>query len=216
MPICHINIESTTPAEIFLWKIEESNEELAGLFDGGDIMLADAVKHFKSVKRQQEWLATRALLMHTPYKELQILYHSNGKPYLSDKRKQISISHTHGYVAIAISEEPIGVDIETMSRNALHAATAYLQPQEIESLNTKEEPQKEALRLWTVKEAAFKLNSACATVIKDIAAERIAGNSSASVYRITYKDGTTAQCHTSEHRCFILSICTFTKNRPCL
>lgn len=209
MPIIHIETDNAIDADIYFWKIEESCEELARLFDKGDIMLADAAKRFKSVKRQQEWLATRALLMHTPYKELLILYHSNGKPYLSDKSMHISISHTQSHVAIAISGEPIGIDIETKSRNAHSAAKAYLQPQEIKTVNSSEEPHKEALRLWTAKEAAFKLNPACSTVIKEIATEKAAENGSETVYRIAYKNGTTARCHTSEHDSFILSSCTF-------
>ena len=163
------------------------------------------------VAGEQNTLALHFALCAVFYKELQILYHSNGKPYLSDKSMHISISHTQSHVAIAISGEPIGIDIETKSRNAHSAAKAYLQPQEIETVNSSKEPHKEALRLWTAKEAAFKLNPACSTVIKEIATEKAAENGSSTVYRIAYKNGTTARCHTSEHDSFILSSCTFKK-----
>lgn len=208
MPIIHIETDNAIDADIYFWKIEESCEELARLFDGGDIMLADAAKRFKSVKRQQEWLATRALLMHTPYKELQILYHSNGKPYLSDKSMHISISHTQSHVAIAISGEPIGIDIETKSRNALAVSNAFLQPHETEALQGNTDRDKEALRIWTAKEAAFKLYPDRSLVLKDITAGLQQNSGNTSLYTITYKDGTTATCRTTEHNSFILSVCT--------
>ena len=208
MPIIHIETDNAIDADIYFWKIEESCEELARLFDKGDIMLADAAKRFKSVKRQQEWLATRALLMHTPYKELQILYHSNGKPYLSDKSMHISISHTQSHVAIAISGEPIGIDIETKNRNALAVSNAFLQPHETEALQGNTDRDKEALRIWTAKEAAFKLYPDRSLVLKDITAGLQQNSGNTSLYTITYKDGTTATCRTTEHNSFILSVCT--------
>lgn len=208
MPIIHIETDNAIDADIYFWKIEESCEELARLFDKCDIMLADAAKRFKSVKRQQEWLATRALLMHTPYKELQILYHSNGKPYLSDKSMHISISHTQSHVAIAISGEPIGIDIETKSRNALAVSNAFLQPHETEALQGNTDRDKEALRIWTAKEAAFKLYPDRSLVLKDITASLQQNSGNTSLYTITYKDGTTATCRTTEHNSFILSVCT--------
>lgn len=208
MPIIHIETDNAIDADIYFWKIEESCEELARLFDKGDIMLADAAKRFKSVKRQQEWLATRALLMHTPYKELHILYHSNGKPYLSDKSMHISISHTQSHVAIAISGEPIGIDIETKSRNALAVSNAFLQPHETEALQGNTDRDKEALRIWTAKEAAFKLYPDRSLVLKDITAGLQQNSGNTSLYTITYKDGTTATCRTTEHNSFILSVCT--------
>ena len=208
MPLVHIDIEKNIPAAIYFWKIEENCEELAGLFAGGDTLLADAVRRFRSVKRQQEWLATRALLMQTPYSNMEILYHSNGKPYLSDNSKHISISHTHSHVAIAISERAIGIDIEAKERNAYAVVASYLQPQEREALSTTGNPQKEAIRLWTAKEAAFKLYPTCSAVIKDIGIAPITTNGSTATYDITYKDGTKALCHTNEHEYFILSACT--------
>lgn len=208
MPIIHIETDNAIDADIYFWKIEESCEELARLFDKGDIMLADAAKRFKSVKRQQEWLATRALLMQTPYRDTSIQYRSNGQPYLADSSMYISISHTAEFVAVAIAGTPVGIDIEMKNRNAHSAAKAYLQPQEIETVNSSKEPHKEALRLWTAKEAAFKLNPAYSTVIKEIATEKAAENGSSTVYRIAYKNGTTATCRTTEHNSFILSVCT--------
>lgn len=208
MPIIHIKTDNAIDADIYFWKIEENAMELSDIIADGGTMLSQAQERFKSVKRQQEWLATRALLMHTPYKELQILYHSNWKPYLSDKSMHISISHTQSHVAIAISGEPIGIDIETKSRNALAVSNAFLQPHETEALQGNTDRDKEALRIWTAKEAAFKLYPDRSLVLKDITAGLQQNSGNTSLYTITYKDGTTATCRTTEHNSFILSVCT--------
>ena len=182
--------------QLYLWRLDEKSEELASIIDNGKRMLAEALSRFKSTKRQQEWLATRALLAQTPYKNLEILYHNNGQPYLSDINRHISISHTQNYVAIAISATPIGIDIEEKGRNAYAAVKAYLQPQ------------KEALRLWTVKEAAFKATSGHTALLKEIMAERESCDGNTTRYGITCIDGSKATCLTTETEGFIASFCT--------
>lgn len=208
MPIIHIKTDNTVNAEIFFWKIEESITELSDIIADGGMLLSQAQKRFKSTKRQCEWLATRALLMQTPYKKSQILYHSNGQPYLENSNMHISISHTAEFVAVAIADTPIGIDIEMKNRNAIAVADAFLQPHEAETLQGNTDRDKEALRMWTAKEAAFKLYPDRSLVLKDITASLQQNSGNTSLYTITYKDGTTATCHTTEHNSFILSVCT--------
>ena len=208
MPIINIETDNTIHADIYFWKIEENAMELSDIIADGDMLFFQAKERFKSTKRQREWLATRALLMHTPYKGLQILYHSNGKPYLSDKSVHISISHTADFVAVAIAVAPIGIDIETKNRNAIAVASAFLQPHEVETMLGSTNRENEALRIWTAKEAAFKLCPDRSEILKDITANLQQNSGSTSFYSITYKDGTTAACRTTEHDSFILSVCT--------
>jgi phosphopantetheinyl transferase len=189
-------------ADIYLWHIEEDCDILSRLIGDNGMHLAESIRRFKSEKRRREWLATRALLQQTPYKDTEIRYHDNGQPHTGDSGKQISISHTRGYAAIALSETPIGIDIETEERNALAVADAFMQPREKELLMACAAPASEALRLWTVKEAAFKLAPQHSQVLKDIHATA-EGN---GFYSIIYKDGTTATCHTTEH-CGIIVSC---------
>jgi phosphopantetheinyl transferase len=208
MPIVHIEKDNTVNAEIFFWKIEESITELSDIIADGGMLLSQAQKRFKSTKRQCEWLATRALLMQTPYKKSQILYHSNGQPYLENSNMHISISHTAEFVAVAIADTPIGIDIETKNRNAIAVADAFLQPHEAEMLHVNTDRDKEALRIWTAKEAAFKQFPNRSLILKDITASLQQNSGNTSLYTITYKDGTTATCRTTEHDILVLSICT--------
>ena len=202
-------IETTTAeipfARIYLWKITETAEELAKLANGGHDLLAVACSKFASPKRRLEWLATRALLQHTPCKDSAILYHSNGKPYLGDSHKHISISHTQGYAAIAVADTPVGIDIELESRSPLAVAQAYLQPQETAALQGSSTPAAEALRLWTVKEAAFKLQAGSTEVLKDIAVEQSAVP---GIYDITYRCGATATAITATAHGLVISCST--------
>lgn len=43
-----------------------------------------------------------------------VKFNENGKPYLAGNEKYISLSHSLNMVAIAISNKPIGIDIETI------------------------------------------------------------------------------------------------------
>lgn len=195
MPQITIDTSNIPFAHIYLWKIDESPEELAQLTANGDSMLVEACRMFTSPKRRCEWLATRALLQHTPCKGSEILYHANGAPHLSCGSRHISISHTQGYAAIAIADTPVGVDIEHTSRNATRAIEAFLRPDELGLLNSNPNPAAEALRLWTAKEAAFKLAPQLATVLKDIAAQGCRDDSGNRYsYNIKYRNGTTARC----------------------
>ena len=207
MPQIFPYTDRTNDTELYFWLIEESAEELASLASEDGSLLAEARERFKADKRQREWLAVRSLLQNTPCKGEKILYHSNGKPYLQCEGKHISISHTGNIVAIAIADKETGIDIETKGRNALAVAAAYLQPQEIEALNGYIDKNVEALRLWTAKEAAFKLAPEKSTVLKDIAVNPVneRGN---GTYSIIYSDGTTAICHIMESRELIISACT--------
>lgn len=197
MPQIYIeNIKTNCNAKLYFWHITENSDELSELIADNGFMLAEARNRFKSLCRQREWLATRALLRQTPYKEKKILYHDNGQPYLTDRH--ISISHTKEYVAIAISEEPIGIDIERKERNAQGVARVILQQHEIE-----ETAVDEMLQMWVVKEAAYKFAPEKAMTLTDISTEKDDDG-----YSITYPDKSTATCRVNMLDDIILACCT--------
>lgn len=193
--VCFENIKKIYDAEFFFWHIVEDCDELSELIADNGVLFAEAQKKFKATSRQREWLATRALLQQTPYKGQTILYHANGQPYLENRH--ISVSHTRNYVAIAISKNPIGIDIEHKGRNAIAIANGFLQQQELDNITAEE-----ALGLWVTKEAAFKYAPEKAAILKEIHAVKENGG-----YSITYPDGTTAICSVSSLGDIILSFC---------
>ena len=183
------NLKSFCNAEIFFWHIKEGCNELSEYIADNGTLLSEAKRRFKSESRQREWLATRALLHSTQYKGETILYNDNGKPYLAGNNRHISISHTNEYVAIAVSDYPIGIDIERADRNAYAVAKSFLTAQEINILTQENNPSKEALCLWSAKEAAFKLASENIAILKEIGITK-----NADSYTVTYPDNSTAKC----------------------
>ena len=193
MPRIAIDIQQPYNTVLFFWEITESTEELAGLIPDGKELLDEACRSFKSCQRRREWLATRALLQSTPYHKCKIAYNSNGAPRLTGSDKHIGISHTKGLAAIAVSDAPVGIDIEFSERDPLKAAALFLTEKEREEAGNDKD---EALRLWTAKEAAFKLASENAVVLKEIETEFKGEENGTYTYNIKYPNGKKAICST--------------------
>lgn len=141
-------------AEVYLWNVIESEQTLMELVSDMDLSVLNNKKYTNN-SRRIEWLAVRALL-HQIYPQATVEYTKNGKPCLSNISDQqfISISHTKGWVAIAISSIPIGIDIERWSERPLKVSQKFLTEEEIMKFQVDNTQQ--AVRLWTIKEAAFK------------------------------------------------------------
>ena len=72
----------------------------------------------------------------------------------------ISISHTHGYAAVAYSTEgPIGLDIEHISDRVERIADRFTSPAEAEYIDTHEPQERVLYHLinWSAKETLYKL-----------------------------------------------------------
>ncbi|MCR4957279.1 MAG: 4'-phosphopantetheinyl transferase superfamily protein [Prevotella sp.] len=75
-------------------------------------------------------------------------------PQLSTLNPHLSISHTHGYAALLLSDDcRVGVDIEYRSDRVERIASRFIRPDE------KAETTDEKLLLWSAKEAVYKLFS---------------------------------------------------------
>ncbi len=83
----------------------------------------------------------------------EIVLLENGKPVLAREGKFISVSHSGDYVLCGLSNFPIGVDVEKMRPINLKVARRFCSKNELE--NCKNE--RDFFRLWTLKEAYFKL-----------------------------------------------------------
>ena len=100
------NIHTT----IYVWKIEESLNDLSEnmpLTERSEKRLIS----MKSELHQRGYLSVRHLLKTAGYNDFDLFYNDNGKPHLTDG-KNISITHSFTFSAIAISDAAIGIDIE--------------------------------------------------------------------------------------------------------
>jgi len=109
MPL-YKTIKPNNNTSIFIWKIEESFDELLK-----DVTLTEyslnRLQSMKSELHQRGFLSVRYLLKKAGYTDADLYYNDNGKPHLKDG-KNISISHSHHFSAIIISDTVVGIDIE--------------------------------------------------------------------------------------------------------
>ena len=109
---------------------------------------------FKSDKRKTEYLAARLALKTLFNKDTKLEHHSSGQPYIKEKR-HLSISHSNNYLAVSLSEEPVGIDIEKPSDKLRHVVQRILSGKENIAFQ-KNSNLENACRLWSAKEAVFK------------------------------------------------------------
>ncbi|MDD2530118.1 MAG: 4'-phosphopantetheinyl transferase superfamily protein [Bacteroidales bacterium] len=85
---------------------------------------------------------------------------AEGKPFfVFNPNLHFSISHTKEYIAIAISNKPIGIDIEQERKYKKEIVERFFHPKEAEYLNSLKTPleQNQAFtKIWTLKESYVK------------------------------------------------------------
>lgn len=163
MPIFK-KIELNEYTNVLVWKITESFEELFSSIALNDISLA-RLEAMKSESHQKGFLSVRKLLAHIEYSDFDLYYDALGKPHLKDG-KHISISHSHTFAAIAISNEPIGIDLEICKEKILKIAPRFMDISHLENISDHEQIQK-ATVIWGIKEAIFKIKNENGISFKD-------------------------------------------------
>lgn len=139
-----------------IWKIEEGSEELFSKLECGNEYLQE-LDRIRTEHRRQEWLASRTLLQEMLGRFSRIAYHPNGAPYLPDEKLHISISHTKGYAALLLQEQPAaGIDIEYRSDRVLKIRSRFMNPEEEAAIDKACETE-HLLIHWCAKETLFKM-----------------------------------------------------------
>ena len=116
MPLLTIK-ELNKTTKLWVWKISETLDELFRSVALKDVSLA-RLETMKSESHQKGFLSVRQLLMSAGYTDFDLYYDEFGKPHLNDG-KHITISHSHEFSVIVISDEVIGADLELLKE--LHA-----------------------------------------------------------------------------------------------
>lgn len=142
-------------AEIAVWKIEETEEELKALCSVPNDEMEE-ISWIKSESMRKQRLAVRALLDEMFDEKVYLSHHDNGKPFLENMVTNISITHTDKYVAIILHDyEDVGIDIESLDRNFSAVELKALSEEEIEDLDDDKRNEQLAI-YWCAKEAVFK------------------------------------------------------------
>lgn len=139
-----------------VWKVEETMEDLLSMLPHAE-RYRQEVERFSSVHRRLEWCAVRVLLHFMLGKETEILYYSNGKPYLADASCPLSISHTKGYVAVILGRpgEEVGIDIEQYGERVRKVSSRFMRTDE-QAAYYKGTDTWGLLLHWSAKETLFK------------------------------------------------------------
>ena len=84
------------------------------------------------------------------------LYNEHGAPYLEDG-PYFSISHCKQGIAVVVSDQPVGIDIEGMRSVDDGLVRKTMNTQEQDQIAAAANPEQEFIRLWTRKEAYVKM-----------------------------------------------------------
>ena len=139
-----------------MWEITEDFDYLRSMvtLDEKDV---ERLESFKNHQRKLEWLSVRVLLNSLTDKDSRIVYGPERKPYLHNNSHNISISHSKELTAILLNKKRrVGLDLEFMSDKVLRIAEKFMRPEELESIDKKQEIYHLYLH-WCAKEALYKI-----------------------------------------------------------
>ncbi|MGO4820346.1 MULTISPECIES: 4'-phosphopantetheinyl transferase family protein [unclassified Flavobacterium] len=150
----HFNAKTT----ILVWKITETFDELFS-----EVVLnmknRNRLNGMKSELHQRGFLSVRKLLQEAGYSDLDLYYDDFGKPHLTDD-KYISITHSHHFSAIIISDQTVGIDIELQREKIMRIADKFADEEfcYLDKNNVALYIQKLTV-IWGAKEAIFKIRN---------------------------------------------------------
>jgi phosphopantetheinyl transferase len=150
------SIEINPNTTAYFWNISEDLSH----YKNACSLTQHSEQRFQTMKaesQQKGFLAVRMLLQHIGLSDVDLMYDSNGKPHLQNGA-HISISHSHQFSVIAISTEPVGIDIEIIKEKTLKIAPRYLNMSHLKNLSIEDQTIK-ATVIWGIKEAVFKIKN---------------------------------------------------------
>ena len=153
--------------QILVWKITESYEQLFSEVQLNEKSLS-RLNGMKSQLHQRAFLSVRKLLQQAGYSDFDLYYDESGKPHLKDG-KYVSISHSHEFSTLIISDQKAGIDIEMQRDKIIRIADKFVNNKDSVSLEDTS-PQNYIKKLtvkWGAKEAIFKIRNEPGISFKD-------------------------------------------------
>lgn len=144
--------------QILVWEITESYQELfeAVVLNESNM---NRLNGMKSEIHQRAFLSVRKLFQEVGYTDFDLYYDKFGKPHLYDG-KHISITHSHQFSAIILSDKVVGIDIELQREKIIRIADKFTET-EFSFLNCGEKTEyiRKLTVIWGAKEAIFKIRN---------------------------------------------------------
>ena len=168
-----------------IWSIEESLD-----FFLSNLRLTknceQRLDKLKSDEMKKQFLAVRKLIQLNGISLDSLSYSSEGIPFLNTE-KNISISHTKGFSAIAISPKPVGIDIQDFRDKILSISKKFINSNERDLIDPSSI--KELTLVWCIKEATYKVHRKPGLDFKDeIKIQSISNNLSHSTVEVEKLD----------------------------
>ncbi len=172
MPLYKI-IEHNSSTRILIWNITESFEQL-----NQEVQLNKKnqlrLNGMKSEIHQRAFLSIRKLLALAGFSDFDLYYDEFGKPHLHSENRhteftEVSITHSHHFSAIIVSNEAVGIDIEMQREKILKIAHKFVNDEELNRLqrtNSSDFVKKLTVK-WGAKEAIFKIRNEKGISFKD-------------------------------------------------
>jgi phosphopantetheinyl transferase len=163
-------IQFNETTKILVWQITESFEELLS-----KVVLKEKTQlrlnGMKSQMHQRAFLSVRMLIQEMGFTDHELHYDEFGKPHF-DCHNYISITHSHDFAAIIISDETVGIDMELQREKILRIADKFVDTEnsylsrDIKTQNITDYI-RELTVIWGAKEAIFKIRNEKGISFKD-------------------------------------------------
>jgi phosphopantetheinyl transferase len=151
-----INETLNSTNRLGVWRIDEDEEYFLSHLQMSPTLLNE----FEQLhpRHRCEWLASRWLLAQMCHSD-HVAYTKDeyGKPHLPTGTPQFSISHTRGYGAVLLGDQPVGIDIQALDKKMLRVRDRVVGPQEVLPDPSDEDRYLLAVHFyWGAKEALYK------------------------------------------------------------
>ena len=136
--------------ELLIWKIKNPEKlEINNIANS----IAKKIDSTKSILKKNQILAVHQILKFKGFCSDDLIYNKDGAPFLKNGLK-ISISHSGLFVAVCLSKEKMGIDLQTINEKILKVVDKFTN--QIEKMLMDENNLEKLTQLWTIKEAAYK------------------------------------------------------------
>ena len=143
-----------------------SKEQSLALYEKLSKDRKDKVDRLKQRELADKQILIGAFLCHclgnyldTSLNRVEFEYNDRGKPFIKDSNLHFNLSHSGDYAVLAVSDYPVGIDIERLKYGRMSVAERFFGKEEYEDIinaGSEEKRNRRFLEYWTLKEAYVK------------------------------------------------------------
>lgn len=154
MPL-KLKIAAADNTTVLVWQLTENISDLQTALYLSDEEYAQLDS--LSPKRRKEWTTTRYLLklVFPELKLKQLNKDEYGKPFIDGSSSYISISHSHDYAGIIVSDKVVGIDIQKIHPNIERISHKFISEPEM-SITENDDKIHHMHINWGAKESMYK------------------------------------------------------------